>query len=155
MKIILVDWAGYPLQREKKIGKTVITCGLEIILKQMAKYNAGIDFNIILIINDCDENKKETYKKLKSKYKFIEKIFFRSNIGQDLGAYNWGYNYLKKREYAGEVLFMNSGVAGPYKDNWLLKYANLFNKKEKIGLCGISMNSHITILNRSPFKPHV
>jgi len=163
-------------------------CGLGHILQNMDQYSAGIDFEIILIIN-CGSNKIESpyrqflknipltynvfyrktdekqkknaekkkarYIEIKEKYPFIKTILFRDNLGQDFGAFNYGYKYLKEMNYSQDVLFMNSSLEGPYANDWLLKYYKLFHSREDVGLCGISLHAQNTNIKEKPFAPHV
>jgi len=48
---------------------------------------------------------------------------------------------------------MNSNVRGPIENEWLVRYKDLFDRDEHIGLAGISMNSHG--LHGAEFTPHV
>jgi len=171
MEIILNDWAGYDLFREKHLGPNIIQCGLGKVLMNISVYHPGMDIEVVLVINsDLGEKqwflkrifskdrhlpKAQRYFELKEKYPFIKKIIFRSNFGRDIGAYNCGYQYLKKINYHGDVLFLNTGLAGPSENGWLKKYRDQFYSGKNIGLCGITMNSHNTNVSPSPFMPHV
>ena len=160
VKIILNDFGGYPLYRDKVVcGYITIKCGIGNLFESMARFKAGVQFDIILIINSVSNaetrEKWDLYEALQKKYLFIEKIMFRDNTGFDFGAYNMGYQYLRGIGYKGDVLFMNSSARGPYNDYWLLKYSYLFHRGKNIGLCGISLNSHTTHLSEAFFKPHV
>jgi len=157
--VILNDFADYPLFREKILFGNVVKCGIGNLFENMTKYRAGMEYDIILIINFSDDQepkgKQDLYISLQNKYPFIKKVIFRDNAGFDFGSYNMGYRYLLDIGYEGDVLFMNSSVRGPHNDYWLLKYSYLFNRNRNIGLCGISLNSHATHLRKSEFKPHV
>jgi hypothetical protein len=171
MQIILNEWAGYDLYREKIIGDHAVQCGLGRLLAKMAEFPAGLDVEVTLIVNtdigekqwflkrlfikDKDLPYAQRYYDLKEKYPFIKHLVFRSNWGRDIGAYNCGYWYLRKKNYQGDVLFLNTGVGGPKDSGWLLKYRDQFYKGANIGLCGITINSHDTNLDPSPFMPHV
>lgn len=156
VKIILNDFAGHPLYRKKHIFNTIIDCGLGNLLENMEKYKAGVDFEVILVVNQCTADKRQTYVALKEKYPFVKEALFRDNDGRDIGAYNEGYQYFKKTDYNGDVVFMNTSARGPYHDFWLLKYAYLFHKTMDIGLCGISLNSAPPDRKDSElFVPHV
>lgn len=96
-----------------------------------------------------------SYARLPRKYAFIDAVRFRSNQGQDFGAYDLGYQLLQRQGYDGEVLFMNSSVAGPHRHGWLLEYRRQFRRHPQVGLCGIGLNSHDTSREPSPFAPHV
>jgi hypothetical protein len=172
--IVLVDWNGYKLRRTKYLGENTIKCGLGPLLKRIDKYESGVDFEISLIINFTErfsfKNKlrnflseksalpKSKYQSLKGKYPFIKNIYFRDeNVGMDLGAYNFGLEKIIKENFEGDVIFMNSSVIGPQKNNWLREYKKLFHEFPNIGLCGITANSHATVTNetKSQFMPHV
>lgn len=171
VNIILVDWNGYPLRRKKKLSENVLQCGLRRLLDRLNKTEAGIDFGVILVINCNDVEEKtnifsswlrrftktsnETYLSLQKNYSFIQEIHFRNNIGMDLGAYNYGLKILQNKKYEGDVIFMNSSVIGPKRDNWLIDYKNLFNNTPNTGLCGITLNSHNTTTSPRVFMPHV
>lgn len=180
VQVVLVEWMGYPLFRKKQIGSRFINCGLGKLLKNIQKYDAGIDFEcsvIInqhslpavnpliatlnrvpqfrpLLINNVATNSCEKYQYLFKQYPFIQRTFFRENINQDIGAYDFFIDYLRQQGHRGDVLFVNSSVRGPETDGWLLKYKRLFEAEPDIGLCGISINSHITHSDNS-FSPHV
>lgn len=181
VKIILNDWEGYPLYREKIIGKKKIKCGLELLIKNLAKHQSNIEIEIYLIITSnfgrkeyyftrvlfwlkiihlfkkYSQHKKSLgiYTSLKKEYPFIKTIIYKDNLGLDIGAYNYGYQILKREQYSGYVIFMNSSVTGPDRDQWFEDYETLYNYNENIGVVGISMNSHND--HRSPpvFDPHV
>lgn len=163
IKVILVDWMGYPFFRKKRIGENTIFCGIEHILHNIPKHPAGIAFEMILVINGLAKDptglrsflRRRHYKKLLKKYPYIKKLFFRNNTGQDIGAYNFAFNYLKKVGYDQDVLFMNSAIDGPHHDGWLLHYNRLFHARKDIGLCGINMHSHNSKLKNNPFMPHI
>jgi len=152
IKIILADWQGYTMFREKRIGQNVIQCGLGNIMQNISQYDAGIPFEMYMVINkqpydgrvgirSPKDVKSSDYTALKEYYDFVKDIFFKKNdAGRDIGAYDYGYNYLQKINYDGDVVFMNSSLTGPSNNNWLLKYRDLFYKQDKVGLCGISLN---------------
>ena len=190
ISIILVDWIEYPLYRQKKLGhlsENTISCGLGSILEKMAKYSAGIDYEVTLIITGLNspiyeycakayrairhyllpkkysnekvnfyKEKKILYETLVKKYPFIKQLIFKNNTGQDIGAYNYGYQLLKKNNYQGDVVFMNSSLEGPNENGWLLKYRGQFLKDETIGLCGITINPTTSnLVEENCFSPHV
>lgn len=182
MKIVLVEWAAYPLERDKIVGEHVVRCGLGRVLEAMRRWPAGLPFEVILVINRAEranpkgvsgrawhslqrmlhldaerqiDKRMQTYASLPSRYEFIESVHFRDNRGQDFGAYDFGYRLLQSQGYEGDVLFMNSSVEGPHGPDWLVKYRDQFYRHDKVGLCGISLNSHDTNLSPQPFAPHV
>jgi len=158
--IILADYSGYPFYRDKDIMGGIIKCGIGRLFENIARFDAGLDFDIILVINlasgEDAQEKQEIYNALAERYHFIRRIIFRDNIGFDFGAYNSGYQYLRSIGYGGDVVFMNSSARGPFNNLWLLKYSYLYHKKN-LGLCGVSLNSHDTNrgIEAAFFRPHV
>jgi hypothetical protein len=161
MKVVLVEWAGYPLKRDKVIGTRIVKCGLGRILTAIKRYDAGLPIQILIVINclqpsdDCIDTDMRLYHQLTKRYPFVESLYFRNNKGLDIGAYDFAYNILLRDGYEGEILFMNSSVSGPIKNNWLLKYIHQFQTHDGLGLCGITLNSHNTSRSPSCFAPHV
>lgn len=183
MKIVLVEWAAYPLARNKLVGKQRVRCGLGRTLENMARWPAGLPFEVLLVINRAEpdtqhkgwwgsararlsqalrrdearkvERRMDTYAALPRRYPFVRHVHFRDNQGQDFGAYDFGYRQLQSEGYDGDVLFMNSSVAGPHCSKWLAKYRELFLRHPNVGLCGISLNSHDTTQEEGRFAPHV
>ncbi len=155
VEVVLVDWAGYSMKRTKQLGNYVIGCGLKPLVEHMALVQAGLSFDVTLIINEANESQRKSIERWRSNYPFIKRTIFRGNQGMDLGAYNEGYQFLKNAGYCGDILFINSSSRGPLEKYWLLRYWRLFRSKPKIGLCGISMNSHTTHLKVKTFRPHI
>lgn len=175
IQIILVDWSGYPLSRTKKLGNgTRIKCGISRILKGMNKYNAGAEFECTLVINEREESpnkassikslmnlksyfnpSRSDYQALNQMYPFLSNVYFRGNIGQDIGAYNFGFQKLISTNHSGDVLFMNSSVSGPSNNGWLLNYQKMLHEQDGVGLCGISMNSDLVENTKRNFLPHI
>jgi hypothetical protein len=181
LQVVLVEWMGYPLYRRKKLGRNIMYCGLGNLLKNMKKYDAGVDFECSVVINkfqnlkansfiqlidripafqplllnNTQTNSQQKYEKFLKNYSFIKQCFYRDNHYQDIGAYDYFYTYLRQQKYTGHILFMNSSVRGPKEDGWLLKYKKLFEMEPNTGLCGISLNSHYTCKGFDLFYPHV
>lgn len=200
MKIVLVEWAEYPLYRNKIVDKHTVRCGLGRMLDSMKRYDPGLPVDVVVVINGAEQQSEtsvkpagsgsthaesisssqwpaglrskvetllrrerelrvarrmRTYATLPRKYRFIEAVHFRGNQGQDFGAYDFGYQLLRRQGHGGDVLFMNSSVSGPHEDGWLLKYRDQFRRHPNVGLCGIGMNSHDTTDGDGPFAPHV
>ena len=170
--IIINEWQGYPVCRTKKIKDQYIQCGIYRLLKNLKKNDAGIVFEVILVINSCSSinylafklgvslpwkntNNYTFYKNLKLEFPFIKDIIFHNNKGADIGGYNKAYNFLKNKNYREDVVFMNSSVRGPLRENWLKYYKELFNRNEQMGITGISINSYNTKKNPWVFDPHV
>lgn len=179
VKIILMEWAAYPPQRDKIVGKQKVRCGLARILEGMRRYDAGLPHDVIVVINAAGstvsqgdgagvvrrwkerrEQQRITerlhrYSELPHQYRFVQTVCFRDNRGQDFGAYDFGYQLLQGQGHQGDVLFMNSSVAGPHEHGWLAKYREQFYRHPNVGLCGIALNSHNTSHEPSEFAPHV
>ena len=110
----------------------------------MAQFDAGINFEVILIINCSDEKwfhkyqpfkkyrktAQSVYKKLLTLYPYISDVLFRDNKGMDIGAYNLGLSLLTEANYSDDLIFMNTSVLGPAKDNWLIYIQSLFIVKK-------------------------
>ena len=174
MKIIINEWEGYPLRRDKYIGRErTVECGLEPMLESFAKFNPGLDFEVVIVIN-CKESLLSKFKQffskdyefgsetvrekfgfLKDKYSFVEQILYRGNLGSDIGSHDYALKRLRECNYSGDIIFMNSSVRGATSDKWLKTYQDLFYSKKKIGLTGISINSHNTNYKPPRFAPHV
>ena len=172
VKIILNEWAGYPLVRHKTLGTQEIKCGLVSVLENINNYDAGVQFSIIIILNYSKsfsekikaalglrinpyKNDCRKYLEIADKYDFIEDIIIRDNEGMDIGAYSSGFNAIRNSQFEGDVLFMNSSLHGPLENGWLKKYQSRFYSSKNIGLTGISINSHNTLLKPPEFAPHV
>jgi hypothetical protein len=185
VKIVLVEWAAYPLYRNKVVDGRVVRCGLGRMLDSMRRHDPGLPVDVTVIINGAGDaqasavadvqpglrgklqqlmekqrqlrlaHRMRTYTELTRKYPFIEAVHFRDNEGQDFGAYDYGYQLLQQQGHDGDVLFMNSSVSGPHEHGWLLKYRGQFRRHPNVGLCGIALNSHDTSDGDGPFAPHV
>jgi hypothetical protein len=175
VKIILMEWAAYPPHRDKLVGSQWVRCGLGRLLEGMQRYEAGLAAEVLVVINGAPppprrgllgstmqhlerrriRHRLQQYAQLPIEYPFVEAVCFRDNRGQDFGAYDFGYQLLRGQGYHGDVVFMNSSVAGPYENGWLLKYRNQFYRHPNVGLCGIGLNSHDTSREPRHFAPHV
>jgi hypothetical protein len=192
VKVILVEWAGYPLYRNKVVDQHVVRCGLGRMLDGLKRYDPGLPIDVTVVINAAAEDehaarltpassgsvaarglrrkfeallrrrrerelgdRMRAYRGLAEQYPFIEAVHFRDNQGQDFGAYDYGYQLLRRQGFEGDVLFMNSSVSGPHEHGWLLKYRDQFRRHPNVGLCGIGLNSHNTSDGSMPFAPHV
>ena len=175
VKIVLMEWAAYPPHRDKLVGSQWVRCGLGRLLAGMDRCDPGLPVDVIVVINGASPEpargwwrstkqhleqrriarRLRDYAQLPSKYPFVEAVCFRDNRGQDFGAYDFGYQLLRGQRYRGDVIFMNSSVAGPYEHGWLTKYRTQFYRHPKVGLCGIGLNSHDTSREPREFAPHV
>jgi hypothetical protein len=192
VKVILVEWAAYPLYRNKVVDQHVVRCGLGRMLDGLKRHDPGLPIDVTVVINAAGEDghspsasdsssgrpaagglrrkfealmrrrrerelgqRMRAYRSLAEQYPFIEAVHFRDNEGQDFGAYDYGYQLLRRQGFQGDVLFMNSSVSGPHEHGWLLKYRDQFQRHPNVGLCGIGLNSHNTSDGSMPFAPHV
>lgn len=153
VRIILADWGGYPLYREKRFAFRTLECGLGPLLAGLSHYDAGVPFELFLVINEPLPEHQTVYKQLQERYSFIRGVFFRDNTGFDFGAYNFGYQKLKEENYCGDLVLMNSSLGGPSGSGWLKEYRSLFYKAPRTGLCGITLNSQSP--HENDFKPHL
>ncbi|MBX2867957.1 MAG: rhamnan synthesis F family protein [Acidiferrobacterales bacterium] len=174
--VVLVEWMGYPIFRKKKLGENTVKCGIGRLLQNIQKYPAGVEFECTVIVNrDPDRhvspflgqilrvpfvrrllersvatNSEEKYQEIANRYDYIDRVIFRDNIGQDIGAYNEAHQLLLQSKFDGDVVFINSSVCGPSHSDWLKKYQELFYRNSRTGICGISMNALY-----EKFDPHV
>lgn len=55
VKIILVEWAAYPLHRNKEVHGHIVRCGLGRMLEGMRRYDPGLPVGVVVVINGADE----------------------------------------------------------------------------------------------------
>jgi len=81
MIVVLNDWIGYDLFREREVGFYKIKCGLGEICQRMEKYRAGKDFEVHIVINigSVFDIHKPDWSARKSKFK--EFVLRRSKSG--------------------------------------------------------------------------
>jgi hypothetical protein len=175
VKVVLVEWMGYPLFREKRLGPRSFRCGLGNLVRNIQRYDAGVAFECTVVVNQSPEryawvnhvpglgrmllNRPQTNSRLKYErflrsYACVAQTVYRDNSLQDIGAYDYFYRQLKRDGHTGHVLFANSSVRGPHENGWLLKYKELFEREVDTGFCGISLNSQNTKNPSRPFLPH-
>lgn len=157
VSIVFCHWDAHPWRRAKRLGGTTFACGLEVILRNMARWSAGCPFVVLLVVNDARDDARTRYEPLRRKFPFVREILYRpGNEGMDFGAYDAGYQWLKRQGASGDVVLMNTSVNGPHQDEWLAEYRRHFYGRADTGLCGASVNSHTTHLpQRRCFKPHL
>jgi hypothetical protein len=51
VKVILVEWAAYPLYRNKVVDKHVVRCGLGRMLDGLKRYDPGLPVEVTVVIN--------------------------------------------------------------------------------------------------------
>src|SRR5688572_2327541 len=51
VKIILVEWAAYPLHRNKQVDNRVVRCGLGRMLEGLRRFDPGLPIDVTVIIN--------------------------------------------------------------------------------------------------------
>jgi len=164
--IILNDWLGYEPARVKRVGQTELEVGAGRILSNVARYTAGIPFFVILVLNDLQSSgrggptdpladaARARWLALARQFPFVRDVQFRPNVDFDIGAYEHGLQVLRRENFDGDVLFMNSSLRGPTSNEWLARYHGLFHETADMGLCGITLNA-MKVQNGLPELPHV
>jgi len=156
VQIIIAEWGNYAPYREKLHLLTPLQVGLVPLLRDMALYVPGASCEAQLIINDLGDSQARQYDYLKREFPLVKEILFQGNTGRDFGAYNTGYQALKKRGYEGYVLFLNTAIKGPDSAGWLSDMTTLFEVDKRLGLYGISVSSHHVMRSgEKRFGPHV
>jgi len=155
LRIVLVDWAKFNLKTERGMGGDWFfkKHGVAALLSQL-KTRKTSSFRLVLVVNgECLSNE---YSYLMHEYTFIETIIYRvSNCGLDWGAYDAGFNYLKKQAHDGKVIFMNSSCLGPYNDDWIEPYANAFESAPTVGVVGATYCGYNIRKKEGAFMPHI
>jgi len=164
LRIVMADWAGYPLIRQKRLGENTFQCGLLPLLECIQRFPPEEPFDVILIVSDCKETSKslQRYTELKSRFGFISQILTRGNDGADIGSYNLGYRKLMDDVHKGEVFFVNTSARGPNRASWHAEYSDMLNKSDQqVGLVGANMVTYKPALmpffltHFFPLMPHV
>jgi hypothetical protein len=138
------------------------------ILANLARYSAGVPFFVILVLNEPQPSfpadvtaetraaaaKKQWWQSFARQFAFVKDIQFRPNVDFDIGAYEHGLQILRRGDFDGDVLFMNSSLRGPSANNWLSRYGSLFHERDDIGLCGVTLNA-LEVRDGLPELPHV
>jgi hypothetical protein len=160
------EWLGYDPVRTKRLGSSPVEVGAGPILMNMARFEPGQPFFVILVLNELEparskappgltsERAKEHWTEFASRFSFVREIEFRPNVDFDIGAYDHGLRVLRREAFDGDVLFMNSSLRGPHADDWLARYHTLFHEREDIGLCGVTLNA-MSVSDGTPELPHV
>src|SRR6186713_2003195 len=55
VKIVLVEWAAYPPQRDKLVGQQMVRCGLGRTLENMQRHAPGMPAEVLVVINAATE----------------------------------------------------------------------------------------------------
>jgi len=146
---------GYPPVRRKLLPRSsgVVDCGFLPLLQSFQKLQPGIEFELTFVVNkmskpigQVDEASgdrlwsEDEYRGLEERFSFVKEVVFRPNQAGDIGGYDFGYRLLRGRGFSGDVLFVNSSVAGPRDHGWLRKYYDLFRLRADTGLCGTTVN---------------
>jgi hypothetical protein len=58
VKIVLVEWAAYPLYRNKVVDGRVVRCGLGRMLDSMRRHDPGLPVDVIVVINGAANEAK-------------------------------------------------------------------------------------------------
>jgi hypothetical protein len=157
IKVVLADWCGYQAFRQKRFSwgdaeetgrkfSYQIECGIGPLLRGMSIFEGGVEFSVVVVMSLSDKAQLDRLRKVEKicgNYSFVHDFFVKDNENMDIGAYSLGYQYLIASQFSGDVVFLNSSARSPREVNWLLKYKNLFNSREDIGFCGVSMNDAI------------
>lgn len=151
---------GYPAVRSKTLPRRsgIVHCGFAPLLQTFQDLQSGVDFELTFVVNRQNAQlgddiagsrrwSEDEYSELVDRFSFIREVVFRPNLAADIGGYDFGYRRLRERGFSGDVLFINSSVAGPKDHGWLKKYHDLFRKRPDTGLCG-------TAVNMIPFQGH-
>ncbi|HSS69732.1 MAG TPA: hypothetical protein VLQ46_03660 [Casimicrobiaceae bacterium] len=167
--VILTDWLGYELTREKQLGRSGIriTVGAGPLLANMARFSAGVPFVVILALNDLDASSssysmvedraasaRQRWLRFAQQFPFVTRVQFRPNVDLDIGAYDHGLQLLRREKFEGDVLFMNSSLRGPSAHDWLARYHALFHERADIGLCGLTLSA-VRVIDGFPKRPHL
>lgn len=177
VKVLLVEWMGYPLFRRKRLGSYTFECGLGHLVKNMQRFDPGVELDCTVVLNRHPDgawtrvgrvpvldrlllnsprtNSEHKYREFLRAFPIVRRVQFRVNHLQDIGAYDQFYAQLRAEGYRGHVLFANSSVRGPTADGWLAKYQRLFELEPDTGFCGISLNSHNTMIPGGSRDPHL
>lgn len=54
VKIVLVEWAAYPLNRNKVVDKHTVRCGLGRMLDGLKRYDPGLPIDVVVVINGAE-----------------------------------------------------------------------------------------------------
>lgn len=52
---MLVEWAAYPLYRNKVVDKHTVRCGLGRMLDRLRRFDPGVPIDVLVVINGADE----------------------------------------------------------------------------------------------------
>lgn len=114
--VILTDWLGYELTREKQLGRSGIriTVGADPLLANMARFSAGVPFVLILVLNDLDASSssysmiedrearaRQRWLRFAQQFPFVTRVQFRPNVDLDIGAYDHGLQLCDARNSKG------------------------------------------------------
>src|SRR5688572_2538809 len=55
VKIVLVEWAAYPLYRNKVVDKHTVRCGLGRMLDGLKRYDPGLPIDVAVVINGAEQ----------------------------------------------------------------------------------------------------
>lgn len=55
VKVVLVEWAAYPLYRNKVVDKHTVRCGLGRMLDRLRRYDPGVPIDVVVVINGAEE----------------------------------------------------------------------------------------------------
>jgi hypothetical protein len=178
--VVINDWLGYEPTRQKRLvplqarertpgSVTVVEVGLGPLLENLARFDAGQPFFVVLVLNELEpapesapasartrdpEGAKERWRSAAGRFPFVRQVVFRPNLDFDIGAYDHGLQILRREGFDGDVVFMNSALRGPHADGWLARYHTLFHERPDIGLVGVTLSA-VKVNDGIPHLPHV
>lgn len=166
LRIIMADWAGYPLVRSKRIGDgEPFQCGILPLLDAFSAFDAGVPIKVTLVVSseEWSDAGRERYQALSAQFDHLNEVIFRDNSGYDLGSYDVGLKLLRRQGHDGRVIFVNSSSRPPDRENWALDYDHLMTDcyGTRVGLCGIAMTTYRPrfiprkLAQLWPKRPHV
>ena len=95
-------------------------------------YNAGVDYDIVIIDNGSPNDATQGYLKYLEKEENI-RVFHRENIGFSFAGFKYAWELLKD-EY--DYFLFNEQDGVPSKDGWLLEILQKFHSEKEIGAVG-------------------
>ncbi len=99
-------------------------------------YQAGVDYEIVIVDNGTEEAAAQSYLELLEKTGI--KVLRRENIGFSFGGYKYAWEKLgSDYDY---FLFSEQDIV-PSKDNWLLEILQKFHSEREVGVVGNNVES--------------
>ena len=149
------EWSGYSFERFKVIKYTAnkFLCGLKFHFERLEQYKGSRPIRSILTVSDLDENYMSKLNSQKYFQKKVE-VYGVPNLGMDFGGYGFVARNLLGSD--NKYIFLTNTSINADSDVFIDEYIDLFNKKNDLGLLGISYSSKIyQSLIRNNYTPHV